>query len=115
MTDRKFDSAAFGGLSRRSLLQSADAALSFPMIATSSKAATQDRVAGTGEVVAYGYGGSWTAAVRQNIHEPFTKATGINVVDVAADYAGPQSKAMFSAGRIDWDLVIFCMAQNMPI
>ncbi|PJG50644.1 hypothetical protein CVM73_35220 [Bradyrhizobium forestalis] len=106
MTDQKFNTAAPDGPTRRSLLQSAAAVLTFPMIATSAKSAGQDKLAGSGEVVVFSYGGSYAAAVREHIFDPFTNATGIKVVEVTADVAGPQSKAMFKAGRVDWDLVI---------
>ncbi|MEY9104579.1 hypothetical protein ABH999_000775 [Bradyrhizobium yuanmingense] len=50
------------------------------------------------------WGGSFTEGVRRYVYEPFTKATGIKVVDVVADLAEPQVKAMHEAGRVDWDI-----------
>ncbi|MBT1517594.1 ABC transporter substrate-binding protein, partial [Bradyrhizobium sp. SRL28] len=47
------------------------------------------------------------------VFDPFTKATGIKVVDVVADLAEPQVKAMSRAGRVDWDTA-FIVAMNYP-
>lgn len=92
-------------VSRRSLLQSA-ALLSTPFLAKATAAFGQEKLAGAGEVVIFSYGGSYTQMLRKNVFEPFTKATGITVVDVTADLAEPQVRAMKQAGRIDWDLVL---------
>lgn len=93
-------------LNRRSLLQSTAALLSVPLIAKATTAWAEDKLAGSGEVVVYSYGGSFTAGLRQYVFDPFTKATGIKVVDVVADTAEPQVKAMKQAGRVDWDTAI---------
>ncbi|WP_158237644.1 ABC transporter substrate-binding protein [Bradyrhizobium forestalis] len=91
-------------VSRRSVLQSSAAMLSAPLVAKATAAFGQEKLAGTGEVVVYGYGGSFTQNLRKYVFDPFTKATGIRVVDVIADLAGPQLKAMHEAGRVDWDV-----------
>lgn len=113
MTKRDSDLHSRGGLSRRALVHSAAALLSVPFITTASRSWAQEKLLGNGEVVVYSYGGSYTQAVRQNVYEPFTKATGIKVVDVVADFSEPQVKAMFRAGRVDWDIALV-QAQNFP-
>lgn len=80
--------------------------MSAPLIAKATAAFGQGKLAGTGEVVVHSYGGSYTQAMRKNVFEPFTKATGITVVDVTADFSEPQVKAMKEAGRIDWDIAV---------
>ncbi|MDH2357267.1 ABC transporter substrate-binding protein [Bradyrhizobium sp. SSUT112] len=91
-------------MSRRSLLQSTAALLSLPLVATAAFA--REKLAGTGEVVVYSYGGSFTEKLRKSVFGPFTKATGIKVVDVTADLAEPQLRAMHEAGRVDWDAAV---------
>jgi len=81
-----------GGQSRRSMLQSAAVLLSAPFVAKATGAWAQEKLAGSGEVVVFSYGGSFTEGIRRYVYEPFTKATGIKVVDVVADLAEPQSK-----------------------
>jgi len=102
-----------GGQSRRSMLQSAAVLLSAPFLAKATGAWAQEKLAGRGEVVVFSYGGSFTEGVRRFVYEPFTKATGIKVVDVVADLAEPQVKAMHQAGRVDWD-VAYTVVQNYP-
>ncbi|MCK1315920.1 ABC transporter substrate-binding protein [Bradyrhizobium sp. 23] len=101
------------GCSRRRFLRAAAAAMTVPVVAGSTAAFAQEKLAGSGEVVVYSYGGSFTEGVRRRVYEPFTKATGIKVIDVVADLAEPQVKAMFQAGRIDWDIA-YVVAQNYP-
>ncbi|MHB0791033.1 ABC transporter substrate-binding protein [Bradyrhizobium sp. 5.13L] len=99
------------GLSRRLFVESAAALLSVPFVAKATAAWAQEKLAGSGEVVVFSYGGSYTQGVRKYVYEPFTKATGIAVVDVTGDFAEPQVRAMNAAGRVDWDLA-FIDAQN---
>ncbi|MBT1517381.1 ABC transporter substrate-binding protein [Bradyrhizobium sp. SRL28] len=102
------------GLSRRSLLQSTAGLLSIPFVVKATTAWAQEKLAGSsGEVVVYSYGGSFTEGARRYVFDPFTKATGIKVVDVVADYAEPQIKAMSRAGRVDWDTA-YLIATNYP-
>ncbi|MCK1348708.1 MULTISPECIES: ABC transporter substrate-binding protein [unclassified Bradyrhizobium] len=101
------------GLTRRSFVESAAALLSMPFVARASAAWAQEKLAGSGEVVVFSYGGSYTQAVRKYVYEPFTKATGIAVVDVTADIAEPQVRAMTRAGRVDWDVALID-GQNYP-
>ena len=52
-------------------------------------------------------GGVFEAALRRNFFEPFTKATGVRVVPVAASDSEMQAKAaaMAQAGRVEWDII----------
>lgn len=90
------------GLNRRTLLQAAVGAMAMPAMTRSAFA--QEKLAGSGEVVAFSFGGSFTEGYRKYVLDPFTKATGIKVVDVTADFAEPQLKAMHAAGRVEWDI-----------
>jgi len=101
------------GQTRRSFVESAAALLSVPFVARATAAWAQERLAGSGEVVVFSYGGSYTQAVRKYVYEPFTKATGIAVIDVTADIAEPQVRAMTRAGRVDWDVALID-GQNYP-
>ncbi|MET4449777.1 spermidine/putrescine-binding protein [Bradyrhizobium sp. GM2.2] len=99
-------------VSRRSVLQSSAALLSAPFVAKATAALGQEKLAGAGEVVVFSYGGSYTENLRRYVSDPFTKAAGIRVVDVTADVAEPQLKAMREAGRVDWDIAI--VSPNVP-
>ncbi|MHB0791041.1 extracellular solute-binding protein [Bradyrhizobium sp. 5.13L] len=113
MTKQNVAGNAVRGLNRRSLIQSTAALLSMPFVATATRAWAKEKLAGSGEVIVFSYGGSFTDGVRRAVYEPFTTATGIKVVDVVADFCEPQLKAMRSAGRMDWD-VAFPDARNYP-
>ncbi|MCP3371804.1 ABC transporter substrate-binding protein [Bradyrhizobium cajani] len=113
MTKQDFAAHSFKDRSRRSLLQSTAALLSVPFVAKTTAAWAVEKLAGSGEVVVYSYGGSFTENVRRYVYEPFTKATGIKVIDVVADLSEPQIKAMNQAGRIDWD-VAYLVSHNYP-
>lgn len=104
MTDLMDKGRQHSGLSRRTLLRTAAAAMTIPAVARTTTAFAQEKLAGSGGVVVYSYGGSFTEGVRRNVYEPFTKATGIKVIDVVADNSEPQIKAMHQAGRVDWDI-----------
>ncbi|MET4323932.1 ABC transporter substrate-binding protein [Bradyrhizobium sp. RT5a] len=91
-------------VSRRSILQSSAALLSAPFVAKATAAFGEAKLAGSGEVVVCSYGGSFTQSLRKYVSDPFTKATGIRVVDATADNAEAQVMAMHKAGRIDWDI-----------
>ncbi|RWA58830.1 MAG: ABC transporter substrate-binding protein, partial [Mesorhizobium sp.] len=101
------------GLSRRTLLQTAAAAMAVPAIARATTAFAQDKLAGSGEVVVFSFGGSFTEGFRKRVLEPFSEVTGIKVVDVTADFSEPQVKAMNEAGRVDWDTA-FVQGQAYP-
>lgn len=114
MTEQDSRNCPYGTMSRRSLLRSTAALLSLPLVAKTTVAASaREKLAGTGEIVVFSYGGSFTEKIRRHVYEPFTKVTGIRVVDVVADLAEPQVKAMHQAGRIDWDVAII-RSQTYP-
>lgn len=113
MTKRDPSGRSRSVLSRRSVVHAAAALLSAPFLAKATTAWAQEKLAGSGEVVAFSWGGSYTDGLRRYVYEPFTKATGIKVIDVTADNAEPQVKAMNQAGRIDWDIA-YIQRQNYP-
>ncbi|TXR50521.1 ABC transporter substrate-binding protein [Phyllobacterium endophyticum] len=113
MSSKSSNKNGGSGLNRRNFLYSAATAMAIPAIARATTAFAQVKLAGSGEVIVYSVGGSFTQGVRKAVFEPFTKATGIKVVDVTADFAEPQVKAMNQAGRVDWDTA-FVQAQNYP-
>ncbi|MDI3567438.1 extracellular solute-binding protein [Bradyrhizobium sp. Arg816] len=104
MSKRASTHQSLCGLSRRSLLQSTAALLSVPFVVKSTMASAQDKLAGSGEVVYFSFGGSFTEEIRRYVFDPFTKATGIKVVDVTGGHADASIKAMNKAGRIGWDM-----------
>ncbi|MET4323953.1 ABC transporter substrate-binding protein [Bradyrhizobium sp. RT5a] len=106
MSERVSRKLPCGRVNRRSFLQSSAALLSTSFVAKATAAFGQEKLAGTGQVVVYSYGGSFTENLRKYVSDPFTKATGIRVVDVTADLAEPQVKAMHEAGRVDWDTAL---------
>ncbi|WFU62588.1 ABC transporter substrate-binding protein [Bradyrhizobium brasilense] len=83
------------------------------MVDKTTTAFARENLAGAGEVVVFSHGGSFTQNLRKHVFDPFTKATGIKVVDVIADLAEPQVNAMHQAGRVDWDVAII-YAQAYP-
>ncbi|MHB0791060.1 ABC transporter substrate-binding protein [Bradyrhizobium sp. 5.13L] len=104
MTKKDSRDCPHAAVSRRSVLQSSAALLSAPFVARATAAFAQEKLSGTGEVIVGSYGGSFTEKLRKYVCDPFTKATGIRVVDVTADNAEPHIKAMREAGRVDWDV-----------
>lgn len=52
-------------------------------------------------------GGVFEAALKENFFDPFTEATGVKVVPVAASYGDMMAKAtaMQSAGNVEWDII----------
>ncbi|MVT55251.1 extracellular solute-binding protein [Bradyrhizobium yuanmingense] len=113
MTNQNAGDGSFCGLSRRSLLQSSAALLSLPLIAQITSAWAQETLAGSGEVVAFTWGGSYTEGVRRYVFEPFKQATGIKVVEAVGDLPVPLVKAMHHAGRVDWDIA-YLPRKNYP-
>lgn len=113
MTKQESRDHLLSRLPRRSVLQSTAVLLSVPFVAKAAPGWAQEKLAGTGEIVVFSFGGSFTDGARRNVFDPFTKATGIKIVDVMADFAVPQVRAMFRAGRVDWDIA-FVEAQNYP-
>lgn len=80
------------------------ALLAVPLVAQSTTAWAQEELAGSGEVVYGGFGGTYAEGLRRHVFEPLTKATGIKVVDVTANVMEPVVSAMHRAGRMDWDI-----------
>ncbi|MCK1759094.1 extracellular solute-binding protein [Bradyrhizobium sp. 137] len=58
-------------------------------------------------------GGSYTEGVRRYVFEPFKQATGIKVVEAVGDLPVPLVKAMYHAGRVDWDIA-YLPRKNYP-
>lgn len=52
-------------------------------------------------------GGVFEAALKRNFFDPFSKATGVRVVPVAASYGEMMAKtaAMVGAGKVEWDII----------
>ena len=52
-------------------------------------------------------GGIFEAALKKNFFDPFSKATGVKVVPVAASYGEMMAKsaAMKAAGKVEWDII----------
>lgn len=52
-------------------------------------------------------GGAFEQALKRNFFEPFTRATGVRVIPIAASYTEMWAKAsaMQAAGRVEWDIV----------
>ncbi|MCK1679604.1 ABC transporter substrate-binding protein [Bradyrhizobium sp. 147] len=106
MSDQVLSEPPCRRVSRRSVLQSSAALLSVPFIAKATAAFGQEKIARTGEVVVCSYGGPFTENLRKTVLDPFTKATGISVVDAVADNAEAPLWAMNKAGRVDWDVAM---------
>ena len=86
--------------SRRTILAGAAAA---PLAAR--RAGAQARLEDS--VVIRTTGGVFEAALKRNFFDPFTRATGVRVVPVAASDSEMQAKAaaMQQAGRVEWDII----------
>ncbi|MBT1517619.1 hypothetical protein KIP88_45985, partial [Bradyrhizobium sp. SRL28] len=65
MTKQNSSGQSLCGLSRRSLLQSTAALLSVPLVAKATMAWAQEKLAGSGEVIVYSTGGSFTEGARR--------------------------------------------------
>ena len=52
-------------------------------------------------------GGIFEAALKKHFFDPFSKATGVKVVPVAASYGDMMAKAaaMKAAGKVEWDII----------
>lgn len=55
-------------------------------------------------IVYASWGGTWEKALRQAWFDPFTKKTGIEIVDVAGNSYG-KLRAMVEANNVEWDVV----------
>ena len=90
-------------LDRRSLLSASVAIGAFGVVRpeASAQSALEDRV------VIRTTGGVFEQALRRNFFDPFTRATGVRVIPVAAS-AGEmlaRTAAMQAAGRVEWDII----------
>ena len=52
-------------------------------------------------------GGVFEAALKRNFFDPFSQATGVKVIPVAASYGDmmAKAKAMQAAGNVEWDII----------
>ena len=52
-------------------------------------------------------GGAFGDALKRNFFDPFTKATGVRVVPIAASYGEMMAKtaAMHASGNVEWDII----------
>ncbi|WP_143273054.1 hypothetical protein [Bradyrhizobium canariense] len=87
--------------------------MTIPVVARNTAAFASDGLAGSGEVIVQSVGGGFTQGIRKYVWDPFTKTTGIKIIDLIADVAEPQVKAMNAAGRVDWD-VAFIQGSQYP-
>ena len=60
---------------------------------------------GSGQVVVCGWGGSFQDSQRKAIFEPFTKETGIKVIDTATP-SSAKVKAQVESGNVEWDVAL---------
>ncbi|MGF7162419.1 putative spermidine/putrescine transport system substrate-binding protein [Rhodoligotrophos appendicifer] len=90
------------GLSRRTFLTTSAVAglglsLGFPAVHGA-------KAQNAGKVIYATWGGSWEAAIKKAWFEPFTKATGIEVV-TAQDNNYGKFQSMVESGSVEWDVV----------
>jgi len=92
------------GLNRRGfLLQS----LALSTVPVGSAAWAQAQAKLEDSLVIRTTGGVFEQALKRNFFDPFSKATGVKVVPVAASYGEMMAKtaAMNASGRIEWDII----------
>lgn len=89
------------GVSRRGFLKAAGAAAvaasAGPFVHTAAKGAA-------GKMVYSGWGGAYQDAVRKAILQPFTKATGIEVVEIKIGPTVAHVKAQVQSRNVEWDV-----------
>ena len=97
------DAASLVNPSRRQMMSLAAAAAASPLLPRSASAA--DSLEPT--VVTRTTGGMFEAALKRNFFDPFTAATGVRVVPVAASYGDMMAKsaAMQAADHVEWDII----------
>ena len=88
---------------RRDLVRAVAALGLVPLAGRASRAA--DALERT--VVVRTTGGVFEAALKRNFFDPFTKATGVRVIPVAASYGDMMAKsaAMQAANNVEWDII----------
>lgn len=94
------------GLSRRTLLASAGAGFVLPTFYV-------NRGLAAGTLVVRDPGGPWTKAGQEGFYKPFTKETGIEIVQVAAAHEPIAFvKAMVDSKSYQWDVVILTVSNQ---
>ena len=94
------------GFSRRAVLAGTAAAFTLPNVYV-------NRARAAGTLVVRDPGGPWTKAGQEGFYKPFTKETGIEIVQVAAAHEPiSQVKAMVDAKSYTWDVVILTVANQ---
>ena len=110
---KKGESQSFlsGRMNRREFLEKgaklgmAASALGTGMLFSVPPARAAKSLKGTGEVVVCGWGGAFQDAMRETIFKPFTKETGIKVIDTATPNSA-KVKAQVDSGNIEWDIAL---------
>ena len=95
------------GLRRRSVL-TLPAAVAMSTLAAGSRPATAATASDLeSTLVIRTTGGVFEAALKRNFFEPFTQATGVRVIPVAASDSEMMAKsaAMQAAGNVEWDII----------
>lgn len=77
---------------------------------------TLGRAQGKGQIVVSDPGGPYSAAYRKAFYDPFEKATGIKVVNVARESQPvAQFTAMVQTKNYMWDVTTLTLSQDIPI
>lgn len=92
------------GLTRRRLLTATAAAGAGLGVGLAMPWVSRAHAQGGGKLVYATWGGSWEAAIKKAWFEPFTKATGIEVI-AAQDNTYGKFQSMVESGYVEWDVV----------
>ena len=89
---------------RRQMLSLAAAVAASPLLPRTAAAASTGLES---TLVIRTTGGMFEAALKRNFFDPFTAASGVHVVPVAASYGDMMAKsaAMQAAGHVEWDII----------
>ena len=76
-------------------------------LVTLAAPAFAQQAAHEGRVVIRTTGGVFEQALKRNFFDPFTRATGVRVIPVAASASEmlARTAAMQQAGRVEWDII----------
>src|SRR5258708_5677229 len=96
MMDKPNLALTIGPPSRRRVMAATLAGLAAPYVWSRGARAA-------GQIVVRTPGGAYEETQRRSVYEPFTKATGIEVVPVAATIA--KLLAMFKSGNVELDVI----------
>ena len=66
------------------------------------------------ELVVVSWGSDYQTAQRKAYYEPFTKATGIKIVEATGPDAA-KIKAMVASGNVEWDVVDISLATALVL